>query len=525
MPESVLNVLDGAGVIGGTKILLQSRDTNLLLDFGTNFSHCNRYFEEYLRPRASRGLLDVAELGLLPPAPRLYRQDLSLPGTNPWAKGVPPFLERLQVDAVVLTHAHLDHCGYLSYIQSQTPIVCSLTTAFLMKGIQDTSKGDLEKEICYVIPREVKNGVLHSGHWKTVASKQRVFLTLDELKLSADAYGFWANPIGSRPMVHTPIQGIKSVKNVKILSYEVDHSIPGATAFALETEAGWIAYTGDIRLHGNRGARTQAFAEAVSKLKPKVLLCEGTRVTRLDDAVITEADVKDRVAEVIKNTSGLVIADFGSRNIERLLTFREVASDSKRQLVLMTRDVHLLRAYHLTTGQCLEPSQDPLLRLYQEQKSTESTAEKTLYETYKNILIDPTEISKKQAQFILCFSFWDLNELIEVRPVPRSIYIYSSSEAYDEEQKADMGRLRNWLEHFGIKPFGVPDPKTGKALPEEVGFHSSGHASADDLLQVINFVNPEVLIPIHTENPQFFVERCGKERKVILPTTLQPIPF
>jgi ribonuclease J len=132
-------------------------------------------------------------------------------------------------------------------------------------------------------------------------------------------------------------------------------------------------------------------------------------------------------------------------------------------------------------------------------------------------------VSKEPSRFILCFSYWDINELTLIDPSPGSVYIYSSSEAYDEEQKADVGRLRKWLDHFGITPLGVPDPATGKPLPGETGLHASGHASANDLLALIDIINPEILVPIHTELPEFFVERCAKARSVIVPRTLEAV--
>ena len=68
----------GVGQIGGNKVLLEDAATGgrLFLDFGIPFGERRRYFEEYLNPRASAGLLDLIELGLVPPFRGLYRPDL-----------------------------------------------------------------------------------------------------------------------------------------------------------------------------------------------------------------------------------------------------------------------------------------------------------------------------------------------------------------------------------------------------------------------------------------------------------------
>lgn len=42
-------------------------------------------------------------------------------------------------------------------------------------------------------------------------------------------------------------------------------------------------------------------------------------------------------------------------------------------------------------------------------------------------------------------AYWHIQELIDVKPSPDSLYIKSASEAFTEEQLFDMERLRKWL--------------------------------------------------------------------------------
>ncbi|MFQ6127075.1 MAG: MBL fold metallo-hydrolase RNA specificity domain-containing protein, partial [Candidatus Heimdallarchaeota archaeon] len=111
---------------------------------------------------------------------------------------------------------------------------------------------------------------------------------------------------------------------------------------------------------------------------------------------------------------------------------------------------------------------------------------------------------------------WDMKHLLDIKP-EGGTYIYSSSEAYTEDQVIDFRRLWNWLKFFNftVKGFSIIE-KGGRTLPEfEEGYHASGHISAEGLLQMIHGINPEIVIPVHTENPEFFHNL--KEYRVILP--------
>jgi len=68
--------------------------------------------------------------------------------------------------------------------------------------------------------------------------------------------------------------------------------------------------------------------------------------------------------------------------------------------------------------------------------------------------------------------------------------------------------------------FGLPIEKNGAwEIPEEEkGLHASGHACGPDLLRVAREIKPELLIPVHCEKPEFYVDRLsGSGMDVILP--------
>ena len=516
-------VYGGAGVIGGNKIFIAADNTTISFDFGINYALWSQYFEEYLKPRAGRGLADLFEIGLLPPLRGIYRSELEPPWDDVWSR-LHAEIKDVHLDAVLLSHAHLDHSGHISFLDPDIPIVCSPTTAFLAKAIQESSRGDFEKEVCYAVPREEQERLLVPCDWRKYALFQRQFCFPDAALLSSQAQTFWHKPIGARKLTYRQPKVATQVGNLKVRCFPVDHSIYGATAFAVGTSQGWIVYTGDLRLHGKMGYKTREFANEVAKLQPVVLLCEGTNIGEEGKAV-TEEEVLQNALQKIKEAKGkLVIADFGPRNLERLLTFREIAAAQGRKLAILPKDAYLLQSLHLVMPEMPDPTTDNTLVVYEEVKNVLNW-EKDLLKCYrdKGKTVQPEDIRRDEGDYILCLSFWDINELIDIRPSSGGMYIYSSSEAFNEEQRIDIERLRRWIDHFGLFPAGVPDAQTGKVAETDRGLHSSGHASASELLEIIEAINPRIVIPIHTEAPELFADRVGVQRQVVIPKVDVPI--
>jgi ribonuclease J len=132
-------------------------------------------------------------------------------------------------------------------------------------------------------------------------------------------------------------------------------------------------------------------------------------------------------------------------------------------------------------------------------------------------MVDPKEISASPDRYILCFSFWDMKHLLDIKP-EGGTYIYSSSEAHTEEQVIDFQRLWNWIRYFDmkVKGFEIRELNGGVDLTFQEGYHASGHASGDELIKLVKEIDPEIVIPIHTENPGFFLDNL-EEYDVMVP--------
>src|SRR5512137_650008 len=141
-----LTVYDGAMGIGGNKLYLEEGGKGVFLDFGKNFSKYAIFYEEFLKNRDTRGIHDLMYLDLLPKL-NVYRPDL-IPADLSMSQ-----YPALNVSAVLLSHAHMDHCGNIGTLRKDIPIVASPETIVIMKGMQDTVNASIEGDTTYFSPR------------------------------------------------------------------------------------------------------------------------------------------------------------------------------------------------------------------------------------------------------------------------------------------------------------------------------------------------------------------------------------
>jgi ribonuclease J len=284
-------------------------------------------------------------------------------------------------------------------------------------------------------------------------------------------------------------------------AYPVDHSILGATAYILRGET-TVAYTGDFRLHGKNGDLTREFVKQAKDAS--ILIIEGTRAGPSHGEKPTEQSVCETCKGAVENSSGLIIADFSPRNFERLETFQEIAKKTNRDLVVTAKDAYMLCSLGCVDGVCRTES----LKIYDEikGKTRKKWESEVVQPSCSGQYVDHMSIRKIPGNYILCFSFFDMKHLLDIKP-NGGTYIYSSCEAFNEKMEIDFRRLWHWLRRFNISPCGFSMEKgvSGEYdLDFDGRFHASGHASGEDITWVIDQVDPEYIIPIHTEAKDWF---------------------
>lgn len=502
-----ITCFDGVNCIGGNKILLEDGGSRLFLDFGTNYGKLGSLYDEFMKPKSCAGLYESLVMGIIPPIRGLYRKDLVSALADPWT-----VLDRMGVEVrelgeiggVLVSHGHVDHVGDIHHVCRDIPIYASTMTAAICRALQDTAGGSSSGDYCYYTDKVHSE----SGGLSSPRGAPRVGRRYRITDAVPDGFRvFWNTDLSRQKLEAVDLEQASECAGLKAVAFPVDHSLYGACGWAVETEAGWVVYTGDIRMHGDQADLTWQFAHKAAQLEPVALLIEGTRLQRKSASYrYTEADVYETALTEVRNAVGkLVVGDFGPRNIERLNTFLRIAKETDRELVVLPKDAYLLHVMHLADSTGSVPHMDcGAIRIYDEYASTSSWWKDHVRGWYGRCYVRPDDVSRDQGRYVCCFSYWDAQELAYIKPVPGSLWIYSSCEAFNEEMQIDAKKLKAWTDAFGMRLVGRLDPDDGD---DHGPLHVSGHASTPDLLRFVEIARPRRLIPVHTTQPDVYTDQ------------------
>jgi len=428
-----LTFYGGVNEIGGNKILLEDKQVRIFLDFGVSFTFGEDYFTDWLTPRAVNGLGDYFEFNLLPKIEGIYSKEqlafTAIPYTEP------------KIDALFLSHAHLDHMGHIAFIDEKIPIHCGYGTRLFISSMEKTSPVNFGEH-----PYET----FRTGHKIQIG--------------------------------HLMVEPI-----------HVDHSIPASYGFIIHTSEGAIVYTGDLRAHGPRKEMTKEFAEKACESEPVAMISEGTRMVEMERRKnYSEMEVERLSNEIVSKTKKIVFVTHYGRDTDRFRTFYNVAKNNDRKIVISPKTAHLLSRLvpdkHLRLP---DPMKDNDILVYYKRKKTGGFQQEDYYvweREFMEKMVNYEFVHEHQSEIVMDLDFYQFAELIDIKPDSGSDFIHSMSEPYSEEDIEDKV-MRNWLDHFKIKFHQL---------------HASGHLNRSQLTDLINHIKPKKIFPVHTENPELF---------------------
>jgi|YelNatPaOPRAMG01_1025707.scaffolds.fasta_scaffold63997_1 ribonuclease J len=351
-----------------------------------------------------------------------------------------------EIDAIFLSHAHFDHVTHICFTDPQIPVYLGVGAKLFLESMEETSS------FCD-----------YGNH------DYRTFRTGKKIK----------------------------VGDIEVEPIHVDHSIPAAYGFIIHTSEGSVVYTGDLRMHGPRKDLTEDFMQKAKGCEPIALICEGTRMVEKEKRKnYSELQVQRLSNRIVSSTYKMVFSMRYSRDLDRFRSFYNVAKKNGRRIVVSPKTAHLLSKLlddeHLDLP---DPLKDDDILVYYKRKKSGDFDEKDYYaweRTFMDKMVTYDFVHKNQGKLVMDLDFYQFAELIDIKPKPGSQFIHSMSEPFSEEDIEDQV-MHNWIDHFKMQFHQL---------------HASGHLNKDQIVDLINYIQPKRVFPVHTENPQLFKNYC-----------------
>ncbi|MFX0083704.1 MAG: MBL fold metallo-hydrolase [Candidatus Hodarchaeota archaeon] len=480
-----LTFYGGLNKVGGNKVLLEDNVFNvkLFIDFGINSS-------DFARVRLETP--DPIEIGQLTKSHVLPRGE-DLPVQNLYSryfiydhtkykyrqkvkecenKVDPPS----DLDGILISHPHRDHYQGLSFVNRNIPIYAGVVTKRIIKALSLCS------------PPKFEN-FLHGLQW-----------------------------------IRFRTGNIINIKGMEIYPVHVDHSIPGAYGFIICTSEGIIVYSGDFRMHGPLRLMTidlMRRAKEISKKKGKnikTLICEGTHINK--GVIESERIVKQHLRKLFGyKLFDYALVHYDRVDWDRFRTYVDIAKKYNWKFIISEKDAYFYS--RLNKKAIYDTMKNPNIELNENIFILSQDDVKLPWKKNLNKILEGDKMVKRRislddlrnldGKFFLYFaSNWDYNKIKNFIPTHlRGAFICSNIDPYAEDYRFYKNQISNELLDKGIPSYRI---------------HSSGHAKVHDLIRFINGINPEKLIPVHTNYPELFEKLFRNKRmEIILPTIEVPI--
>ncbi len=284
-----------------------------------------------------------------------------------------------------------------------------------------------------------------------------------------------------------------------ITGFSVDHSIYGCLAFLIEAEGKAVLYTGDLRLHGRKPGMNRRLIEVLQEKTIDVMLMEGTHFGFPDGNTKNEYELEEEITGLVRESKSLVLASFSPQHVDRLVAFIRAAIKTKR---IFVADVYTAFIMYLLKNEIPtipQPKSAGLVRVYVpeslRQPSTPRGRAKQV-ERFEHAEIKLDEIMQSPEKYVMVFRSSMLDDFKEGLP-PRVCCLYSRWHGYLEQSGWDS--TRDSIEQVD-------------GTIHEV--HTSGHMLSADIVQLVQNINPQTIIPVHTFEPGRFQEHFANVQRL-----------
>jgi len=220
-----------------------------------------------------------------------------------------------------------------------------------------------------------------------------------------------------------------------------------------------------------------------------------------------------------KNPFDYILVKYDRIDWDRFRTFSHIAKGHGWQYIITERDAYFY--YLLNKGAKYETMMDPniindehifILKKGPARYPWQEKIRQAIYKQRQGErFLDYSQINDLEKHYFIYITHLYDDLMNNLNLNLKGLFISSSIDPYVEEFYDNTNTICNRLLDIGIPAYRI---------------HASGHATSHDLINFINTVNPQYLIPIHTEHTDFFEKFFQNSNiKVIIPELNKPNEF
>jgi ribonuclease J len=290
-----------------------------------------------------------------------------------------------------------------------------------------------------------------------------------------------------------PLSGRFTVGPFEIELITLTHSIPEPNAVVIRTGAGTVMHTGDWKLDPDPLVGETYDETALRRLADEQVLamvCDSTNALVEGDSG-SERDVRDQLMELVGRLEHRVAVACFASNVARLETVFQVAKAHNRRVALVGRSMHKIVQAAVETGYLTDlpglisdkdvghlPREEVLLLCTGSQGEPRAALWRIAQGDHPQIVLDPGDA------------------------------VIFSSRIIPGNERAIL-RLYNQLAGRRIEVITASDQ----------AIHVSGHPARDELVQMYQWVRPQIAVPVHGET-RHLIEHAALARQCQVPEAI-----